>query len=206
VGRAMSGSREFYLSLRITDATMAGTTVAVHIFSPDRISLPVVSEGDAIALRKFKIQSFDHSPAALNSDSSAWAVFHAEENEATIAGPPVELSGDEYEYVQELHSWYHKGGSDMAADHMLQALIGHEQKEHSPSSVASSDAGSLGSVPAGSSSQRRPRRRKSHRRITIHELRDGRRYTEAGSPGGNDPLSIHELRDGTVYAHSFDRD
>jgi hypothetical protein len=206
VGRAMSGSKEFYLCLRITDATMAGTTVAVHIFNPDRTSLPVVSEGDAIALRKFKIQSFDHSTAALSGDSSAWAVFHAEENKATIAGPPVELSGDEYEYVQELRSWYHKGGSAMAADHMLQALIGHEQKEHSPSSVTSSDVGSLGSVPAGSSSQRRPRRRKSHRRITIHELRDGRRYTEAGSPGGNDPLSIHELRDGTVYAHSFDRD
>lgn len=203
IARATSGSEEYYLSLRITDATMAGTTVAVHIFNPDKASLPVVSEEDVIVLRKFKIQSFDHSTAALSDDSSAWAVFHAGENQPTITGLPVELGEDEYEYVQQLRDWYHRGGSAMTADHMLQASIGQEQKEYSPSSVASSDVGSLGSAPPGSS-QRRPRRKKSHRRITIHELRDGRRYTEVGSSGGNE--SIHELRDGTVYAHSFERD
>lgn len=50
--------------------------------------------------------------------------------------------------------------------------------------------------------RRRRRRRDSQRRgrrITIHELRDGRRYTEVGSPSGQE--SIHELRDGTVYAN-----
>ena len=41
--------------------------------------------------------------------------------------------------------------------------------------------------------------RRGRRRITIHELRDGRRYTEVGSP--SDRESIHELRDGTVYAN-----
>ncbi|CRG87387.1 Serine-aspartate repeat-containing protein I [Talaromyces islandicus] len=199
--RAISGSMEYYLSLRIIDATMAGTTVAVHIFNPDKVSLPVVAEEDVLVLRKFKIQDFDHSTAALSGDSSAWAVFGAGENEPTVAGPPVELDEDEYRCVNELRDWYHRGGSAMAADYMLQASIGQEQQEYSPSSVASSDVGSPGSAPPGSS-QRRPRRKKSHRRITIHELRDGRRYTEIGSSGGND--SIHELRDGTVYAHSFE--
>jgi hypothetical protein len=199
--RAISGSMEYYLSLRVTDATMAGTTVAVHIFNPDKASIPVVNEEDVIVLRNFKIQSFDHSTAALSGDRSAWAIFSAGENEPTATGPPVGLGDDEYEYVKELRHWYYKGGSAMAADYMLQASIGQEQKEYSPSSVASSDVGSRGSVPPGSS-QRRLRRKKSHRRITIHELRDGRRYTEIGSSGGNE--SIHELRDGTLYAHSFE--
>ncbi|PGH27161.1 hypothetical protein AJ80_01118 [Polytolypa hystricis UAMH7299] len=72
------------------------------------------------------------------------------------------------------------------------------------SSIASSETGSLqGRRPTNVFQQfARPKKKpkkKHRRRITIHELRDGKRYTEVGSP--SDQESIHELRDGTVYTH-----
>lgn len=45
--------------------------------------------------------------------------------------------------------------------------------------------------------QRRTSRSRGHRRVTIHELRRGRQYTEVGVPA--DRKAIHQLRDGTKY-------
>ncbi|KAH8702134.1 hypothetical protein BGW36DRAFT_356273 [Talaromyces proteolyticus] len=208
VERATHDSKDNYFTLRITDTTMAGTTIMVHVFHSDKASLPVVSEGDVIVLRDFKVQNFDHSTALVSCTDSAWAVFNAEADEPRVTGPTAKVGEDERGRAQELQEWYHSAGAAMAADHMLQVSIDQEQKEHTPSSVASSvassDVGSLGSAAVVSFSRPRLRRKKSRRRITIHELRDGRRYTEAGPSPGNQ--LIHELRDGTVYAHSFESD
>ena len=93
----------------------------------------------------------------------------------------------------------------MVADNQLQASlqIATGSREITPiDSVATSDSGGLDSIGRDGRrdfSRSLRRGRKSHRRITIHELRDGRRYAEVGSP--SDRESIHELRDGTVYAN-----
>lgn len=140
----------------------------------------------------------------VSADTSTWAVFTPSQDEAQMTGPPVEYDDEERTHVSYLRDWYQSNGAAMIADNQLQASIVEASREMTPmSSVAASDTASLDDFPGREGrrdSTRRDRRwRKSHRRITIHELRDGRRYTEIGSP--SDPESIHELRDGTVYAH-----
>lgn len=206
VARATSGPRDYYLTLRLTDPSMAGTTLPAQIFRTNKTALPAVLEGDVILLRNFKVQSFNHSMMLLSTDSSAWAVFHGEAKEPRVTGPPVEYGPEERTYVADLQNWYCNDGAAMVADHMLQSSIDRGIMEEYPSSVASSEVGSIDSSLRGSSSvqQRSRRGKRYHRRITIHELRDGRKYPEVGSPSDKD--SIHELRDGTVYAHSFETD
>lgn len=205
VARATSGPRDYYLTLRLTDPSMAGTTLPAQIFRTNKTALPAVSEGDVILLRNFKVQSFNHSMMLLSTDSSAWAVFHGDAEEPRVTGPPVEYGPEERTYVADLQNWYCKDGAAMVADYMLQSSIDRGIMEESSSSVAPSEVGSIDSSLRGSSSVQRSRRGKRyHRRITIHELRDGRKYPEVGSPSDRD--SIHELRDGTVYAHSFETD
>ncbi|PYH42704.1 uncharacterized protein BP01DRAFT_302624 [Aspergillus saccharolyticus JOP 1030-1] len=144
-------------------------------------------------------------------DTSAWVVFSATAAEAQIAGPPVEYGAEEQTYATDLRQWFQETGMAMVADHQLQTSIERESRGTTPPS----DAGSVHSEATGDGEPREAsgsvstaannprggssRRRKSHRRITIHELRDGRRYAEVGSPTSRD--SIHELRDGTVYAN-----
>ncbi|EAW24300.1 uncharacterized protein NFIA_038740 [Aspergillus fischeri NRRL 181] len=205
ISRATTGKKDFTLSLLVTDPSMAGTIVHAQIFRPYKSALPSVKEGDAILLRNFQVKSFNHSMMLVSVDTSAWAVFHNASKEAQIAGPPVEHGDEETAYAADLRQWYHEVGIAMVADYQLQASVLTASREATPvSSVAHSDAGSVDSASRevrgeSSVSNRGSKRRKSHRRITIHELRDGRRYAEVGSP--SDKESIHELRDGTLYAN-----
>ncbi|OJJ83168.1 uncharacterized protein ASPGLDRAFT_26761 [Aspergillus glaucus CBS 516.65] len=199
-----SGNKDYSLTLYLTDPSMVGTTLTAQIFRPHLEALPSVSEGDIILLRNFKVKSFNHYMMLVSSDTSAWAVFSPSQDEAQMTGPPVEYDDEERTHVSYLRDWYQSDGAAMIVDNQLQASIVEASREMTPmSSVAASDTASLDDFPGREGrrdSTRRDRRgRKSHRRITIHELRDGRRYTEIGSP--SDPESIHELRDGTVYAH-----
>lgn len=199
-----SGNKDYSLTLCLTDPSMVGTTLTAQIFRPHLDALPSVSEGDIILLRNFKVKSFNHYVMLISSDTSAWAVFSPSQDEAQMTGRPVEYDDEERTHVSYLRDWYQSNGAAMIADNQLQASIVEASREMTPmSSVAASDTASLDDFPGREGrrdSARRDRRgRKSHRRITIHELRDGRRYTEIGSP--SDPESIHELRDGTVYAH-----
>jgi len=185
---------------------MAGTIVPAQIFRPYKTVLPAVKEGDVILLRNFKVRTFNHSMMLLSTDTSAWAVFDGEMDEARVAGPPVEYGLAERSYADSLREWFREDGAAMVADYRLQSSIDRASREDTPSSSAAiSDTGSIDSglrESRGDSlfSHRGSRRsRKSNRRITIHELRDGTRYTEVGSP--SDKESIHELRDGTVYAN-----
>lgn len=202
--KARSGPKDFIMTLQLTDQSMAGTSVFAQIIRPYKPALPSLQEGDAILLRNFRVKSLDHSIILVSDSTSAWAVFSPSSEDPEIAGPPVEYGAEEKTFTTDLRQWYLETGAAMVADHQLQASIGMESDAETPtSSTAPSDAGSidlaLREARDTTSSSRGSRRRKSHRRITVHELRDGRRYTEVGSsPGGG---SIHELRDGTVYAN-----
>ncbi|GAD96848.1 hypothetical protein NFIA_038740 [Paecilomyces variotii No. 5] len=207
VPRSTSGPRDQFLTLQLTDPSMAGTTLSAQIFRPDKTALPAVEEGDVILLRNFKVRTFNHSMMLLSTDTSAWAVFNSGADEArATAGAPVEHDPEEHSYADSLREWYREDGAAMVADYRLQSSIDRASREDTPlSSAAISDTGSIDSAlresrsDSLSSTQRSRRNRRSNRRITIHELRDGTRYTEVGSPSGKE--SIHELRDGTVYAN-----
>ncbi|KAL4977062.1 hypothetical protein BDW66DRAFT_150380 [Aspergillus desertorum] len=202
--KAGSGSKDFIITLQLTDPSMAGASVYAQILRPYKSALPTPREGDALLLRNFRVKSLNHSVILVSGSTSAWAVFSPSAEDPEIAGPPVEYGVEEKNYVTDLRQWYMEDGVAMVADYQLQASVGRESRAETPTSnLAHSEAGSidmaLREARGDTSSSRGSRRRKSHRRITIHELRDGRRYTEVGSTPGEE--SIHELRDGTVYAN-----
>jgi hypothetical protein len=174
---------------------MAGTMLNAQIFRAHKSAMPSLVEGSAILLRNFKVRSFDHAIMLVSVESSAWAVFDGSGPDAQVNGPPVEYGTEERAYASALRLWYQEVGSAMVADNQLQASIGRDSME--PSDLSSPSL-SWRDDRRGSARSRSTRRRKSHRRLTIHELRDGTRYTEVGSPNHS---SIHELRDGTVYAN-----
>lgn len=201
-----SGKKDYSLTVYLTDPSMAGTTLTAQIFRPYLEALPSVSNGDIILLRNFKVKPFNHSMMLVSVDTSAWAVFSSSnlQDEAQMTGPQVEYGDEERTHAVYLRGWYQEDGAAMVADNQLQASIVEASRDMTPlSSVGASDTASLDFDSAREgrrdSGRRERRGRKSHRRITIHELRDGRKYTEVGSP--SDRESIHELRDGTLYTH-----
>ncbi|KAL4793425.1 hypothetical protein BDV19DRAFT_229833 [Aspergillus venezuelensis] len=221
--KATTGKKDFILNLQLTDPSMAGTTIYAQILRPFKSALPNPREGDAILLRNFRVKSLDHSGILVSDNTSAWAVFSPSSLEPEITGPPVEYGVEEINFATDLRQWYVETGHAMVADNQLQASVGREmslvqEQERAEEeisrpvtpgseSLAPSDAdvtsigddSALREMRGDTTSSRGSRRRRSHRRITIHELRDGRRYTEVGSSPGDS--SIHELRDGTVYAN-----
>ncbi|KAF7720214.1 Uncharacterized protein PECH_008562 [Penicillium ucsense] len=196
IAKATSGARDYYMSIFLTDPSMAGTTLEARIFRRYKSAIPTVTEGDAILLRDFKVQSHHHSMVLISVDSSAWAVFDHTGSEPTINGPPVEYGSEESDFASALRRWYVEDGAGMVADNRLQASIAMESRSRTPSSATASEVGSQDGTPSARSSRRS---RRSHRQVIIHELRDGTRYTEIGSPSGQH--GIHELRDGTVYVN-----
>lgn len=204
IAKATSASKDYYVTIQLTDPSMAGTTLQAQIFRRYKSALPSLVDGNVILLRNFKVRSYDHSIMLVSVESSSWAVFDGSSPEAQMNGPPVEYGSEERAYTSGLRRWYGEVGAAMVADNRLQAAVERDsmEREATPSDDASSESGSMVSVPRADSmhSARSSRRsRKSHRRVTIHELRDGTRYTEVGSPNSRE--SIHELRDGTVYAN-----
>ncbi|EKV10888.1 Telomere end binding protein [Penicillium digitatum] len=196
ITRAKSGLKLWFVTIQLTDPSMAGTTLRAQIFRHSKASMPVLAEGNAILLRDFKVRNLDHTVMLTSVDSSAWAVFSSSGPDAETNGPPVEYDSQERAYASGLRRWYVEVGSDRVADHMLQAAIERDSEESgmTPSGQVPSESGSPDSK-RGSQ-----RKRKSNRRVTIHELRDGTRYTEVGPPTSRNS-SVHELRDGTLYAN-----
>jgi hypothetical protein len=196
IARAKSGSKDWFVTIQLTDPSMAGTTLRAQIFRRHKSSMPSLVQGTAILLRDFKVRSFDHTVMLVSVESSAWAVFDGSGPDAEVNGPPVEYGSQERAYASGLRRWYEEIGFDRIADRMLQEAIARDSQERdlTPSSQVPSESGSPDSR-RGSQ-----RKRKSNRRVTIHELRDGTRYTEVGSPNSRNS-SVHELRDGTLYAN-----
>lgn len=197
VAKATSGSKDYFMTIYLTDPSMAGTTLQAQIFRRYKSAMPSIAEGQAILLRDFKVQSHDHSMILVSVESSSWAVFDGSRPDAKMTGPPVEYGSEEQAFAAGLRRWYSEAGASLVADSQLQASVARDSRSMTPSSVAASEAGSLDGTPSSARGSRRSRR--SRRRVTIHELRDGTRYTEVGSPSGQH--GIHELRDGTVYAN-----
>ncbi|KAJ6155455.1 hypothetical protein N7470_006021 [Penicillium chermesinum] len=219
IAQATSSPKDYYSTLQLTDRSMAGTILQAQIFRRHPGAIPALAEGDAVLLRDFKVRSYDHSIMLVSVETSSWAVFNGSGHDPQIEGPPVEYGTEECAYAADLRKWYLESGAAMIADYELQSSI-HEDsldylKRHAspgspatPGSVVFSDSGSIESISHESQQEgqkrsprdsRRRRSNRNHRRITIHELRHGRRYTEVGSPSAKE--SIHELRDGTLYAN-----
>ncbi|KAJ5735809.1 uncharacterized protein N7483_000934 [Penicillium malachiteum] len=199
IAKSTSGSKDYFMTIQLTDPSMAGTVLQAQIFRRYKSAMPTLAEGNAVLLRDFKVRSYDHSMVLVSVESSSWAVFDGSGPDAQVDGPPVEYGSEERAYASGLRNWYSEVGASMVADHMLQVSIMRDSMDREGSSVLS-ETGSLESPSRDVlASTRGSRRRRSHRRVTIHELRDGRRYAEVGSPSTKE--SIHELRDGTVYAN-----
>ncbi|KAF3479520.1 uncharacterized protein GIQ15_06496 [Arthroderma uncinatum] len=194
INRATQGAKDYYVCLRLTDKSLGGSTTAAQIFHKTRDALPMPAEGDIILLRNFRVQSLNHKMVLNSTDNSAWAYFSQEnEEDVQIDGAPVEYGSEEQEYAAQLRIWYVQEGSELVARN-----IAHDSQRESvdTSSRSTSEAGSqLKNI----FKKRRRARGSTNRRITVHELRHGRRYVDVGSPSDNE--SIHELRNGTLYAH-----
>ncbi|KAJ5723642.1 hypothetical protein N7488_001677 [Penicillium malachiteum] len=199
IAKSASGSKDYFMTIQLTDPSMAGTVLQAQIFRRYKSAMPTLAEGNAVLLRDFKVRSYDHSMMLVSGESSSWAVFDGSGPDAQVDGPPVEYGSEERAYASGLRKWYSEVGASMVADHMLQVSVMRDSMDREGSSVLS-EPGSIESPSRDVlASTRGSRRRRSHRRVTIHELRDGRRYAEVGSPSTKE--SIHELRDGTLYAN-----
>ena len=197
VSQATHQPRDHYVTLHVTDPSTEGITVCAQAFCNDEDALPVASKGDVILLRNFKVSSADRKAVLCSTGKiSSWAVFiQGDENNVWIAGPPVEYDDDERAYVSELRQWYLEEGAELLEK--KEALLSNRGSTEA-SMTGTSDAGSTASTRGGKKRSRRREKKSTPRRLTVHELRHGRRYTDA-SP--SDKESIHELRNGTLYAH-----
>lgn len=201
VSQATRPPHDHYVALHVMDSSTEGSTVCAQVFSENEGSLPVASKGDVILLGNFKVSSAEHSPMLCSkSEASSWAVFkQGDEGNVQITGPPVDYDGDERTYVSELRQWYVEEGAELFEKR--ESYLANRGTTETSFTGTASEVGSMGSPLDGKKRRSGKHRRKNKstpRRLTVHELRDGRRYTDA-SP--SDMESVHELRNGTLYAH-----
>ncbi|KAI9777436.1 MAG: hypothetical protein M1839_008848 [Geoglossum umbratile] len=102
--KAKRGSRDHVLSLAITDPSIS-TSVSVVILRPFKSALPIVSDGDGILLRGFKVTSQKQKLLLQSTDVSSWAVFGSD-GEVQVRGPPVEHGGGEAQEIESLKQWW----------------------------------------------------------------------------------------------------
>ncbi|KAJ5352861.1 Telomere end binding protein [Penicillium brevicompactum] len=192
ISRPKSGAKDWVMSVELTDPSIAGMTMNAQIFRRYKSAMPSLTEGSAVLLRSFKPQPLEGIITLVSVESSAWTVFDDSDRDTEINSS----GSEERAYASGLRRWYTEVGSASVADYILQASIERESIDREPSPPNSEVPSELGSP----GSRRGSRRRRSNQRVTIHELRDGTRYTEIGSPN-NRNSSVHELRDGTLYAN-----
>jgi hypothetical protein len=111
VQKAKSGPKDNFTTLHLTDPSLStDNTIALtaRIFRPRKTALPLTNKGDVILLRDIKVQSKDHNPFLLSTETSAWAVFSPRLNtfQITIAGPPVEYGYKEIAHCESLVQWW----------------------------------------------------------------------------------------------------
>ncbi|OAL71371.1 hypothetical protein A7D00_4272 [Trichophyton violaceum] len=191
VSHAGKGARDYHISLKLTDKSSGGSTTTAQIFHREKDALPVPAEGDAILLRNFRVQSLNHMMILNNMETSAWAFFPQDgEVDAQVDGTPVEFGTEEQDFAANLSEWYKQEGAEL----VVRNTSRNSYRESISVSVSSRSASE-----AGSHLRNAIRKRRRESRITYHELRDGKRYADVGSPSDNE--TIHELRNGTLYAH-----
>ncbi|KAH0541759.1 hypothetical protein FGG08_003781 [Glutinoglossum americanum] len=104
IKRAKHGSRDYVLSLGISDPSIS-TSVTVTILRPFKLALPIVSSGDGVLLRGFKVTSQKGKFLLQSTDVSSWAVFKSN-GEVQVRGPPVEYGEGEAEQIETLKRWW----------------------------------------------------------------------------------------------------
>lgn len=117
--RAKSGPKDFNTTIHLAGPSApvdSNPTVTAQIFRPRKHAIPVVTRGDVILLRNFKVQTQSHKPFLLSTDESAWAVFSSHTQDATVAGPPVEFGDMEVASVSQLLEWWTSQGKDKYPD------------------------------------------------------------------------------------------
>lgn len=199
ISQAGQGPQEYFVTLHVTDRSSGGNIVCVQVFCKDRSFLPTCARGDVILLRNFKVGSIDRKMMLSSMGDSSWAVFiQGKAEDAQVKSAPVEFGDEELDYIADLRRWFVDEG-----EHFIGKSTPRPRDSRSvetSSSIAPSENGSVSSRGHGNLYRKYRRKRKSNTpRLTMHELRNGRRYLDANSPSDKD--SIHELRDGTVYAH-----
>ncbi|KDB24747.1 hypothetical protein H109_03379 [Trichophyton interdigitale MR816] len=191
VNHAVKGAKDYHISLKLTDKSSGGSTTTAQIFHREKDALPVPVEGDAILLRNFRVQSLNHTMILNNMETSTWAFFPQDgEVDAQVDGAPVEFGTEEQDFAANLMEWYKHEGVEL----VIRNISHNSHRESISVSVSSRSASE-----AGSHLRNAIRKRRRESRITYHELRDGKRYADVGSPSDNE--TIHELRNGTLYAH-----
>ncbi|KAL7903526.1 hypothetical protein HDV63DRAFT_364342 [Trichoderma sp. SZMC 28014] len=108
--RPKSGPRDYMLEFNLTDPSAAPSKVIIaHIFRPHKFTLPAVQAGDIVLLRRVQVVSMQGRGFGVRAgDASAWAVYEKDSQEMLpqIKGPPVEITNEEFEYVQGLKRWW----------------------------------------------------------------------------------------------------
>ena len=222
--RAKTGPKDFYQSLCLTDPSSATSSLAAtiaRIFRPYKTALPLVTQGDAILLRNFKVQSHAMTTMLLSTDTSAWAVFRKGE-EAQMRGPPVEFGAEERGFAKGLWSWWaslsshkiekleaavpkEKGKGNPSKEEkatpnprkLTRAAVRHELRDGTTYVDGDSDEPSEGDEEEeGGSGKGSNKSTPRKTRAVRHELRDGTTYTDVGTAG---KWGVHELRGGVRY-------
>ncbi|KAI5305637.1 hypothetical protein KEM56_003797 [Ascosphaera pollenicola] len=222
-----SAKSSFYsLYFEVTEPSMSGLAVPVQIVkAPGSEALPSVRRGDVILLRDFTVRTLDHRVMLVSSDVSAWAVFDKPDGtveDVQVNGRPVELGTEELDFANRLRDWFSEEGLALAikqgakrralqrfstpteAASFNSSLTSSQYTAEDPSqSQSQSQSGSADGAATPRTRARRMKKkanmaREKARRITIHQMRYGRQYTEVGSPPAKDIL--HELRDGTTWS------
>ncbi|MCJ1245690.1 hypothetical protein MMC30_002894 [Trapelia coarctata] len=179
IARSNKGPRDYFETLYISDPSSATSDsvppiTAVQIFRPYKPALPLAQTGDVILLRNFKVQTQKQKPMLLSTESSAWAVFH-KGHEPQIRGPQLEFGAQERGFAKGMIHWWSSLDEETRAS-LVESVPKAEKRVKSKGKEKVSGRASMASV---------------------HELRDGTKYTDGRADGMN---GIHELRDGTVYA------
>lgn len=117
--RAKSGPKDFNATIHLADSSASAdnsTTTTAQIFRPRKHAIPAVKRGDVVLLRNFKVQTQLHKPFLLSTDESAWAVFNSTEQNASVAGPPVEFGDMERAFAARLFGWWTNQGKNRYPD------------------------------------------------------------------------------------------
>ncbi|KAI9766258.1 MAG: hypothetical protein M1840_006672 [Geoglossum simile] len=122
--KARRGSRDYVLSLAITDPSIS-TSISVAISRPFKTALPIVSDGDGILLRGFKVTSQKRKLLLQSTDVSSWAVFKSD-GEVQVRGPPVEYGQGEAQQIEALRQWW----QGLEVQKRVEVAAGTQDEQH----------------------------------------------------------------------------
>lgn len=217
VSRATTGPKDHYQTIYLTDPSSVSpvNVTTAQIFRPNTNCFPQTSSGDAVLLRNFKVQSFQKRFSLIDTDSSAWAVFH-KGADVQVRGPPIEYGAEERAFARGHWNWWASLGSEKRDE--VAAAIPDEKKAKAkkasiegvgvelPGSQSSQPTRATSNVPKADSKERSLGLDGAAENVSAKTKTAGRvlrprngRGKVSESPEKEDPPVKHELRDGTIY-------